>query len=102
MLSGVYTYILFSVYSVFVVVLPFLMRYYLILQLSFVSLFYGKLYSLVVMVLSLTLLQVTETDRGVLLTREEHKEVGEIAEELQKYCVDAPVKCPLIFGGKYI
>lgn len=42
--------------------------------------------------------KVTETDRGVLLTREEHKEIGEIAEELQKYCVDAPVKCPLIFG----
>uniref|UniRef100_A0A803LYS6 Plastid lipid-associated protein/fibrillin conserved domain-containing protein n=1 Tax=Chenopodium quinoa TaxID=63459 RepID=A0A803LYS6_CHEQI len=42
--------------------------------------------------------KVTETDRGVLLTKEEQKEVGEIAEELQKYCVDAPVKCPLIFG----
>uniref|UniRef100_A0A803N1C2 Plastid lipid-associated protein/fibrillin conserved domain-containing protein n=1 Tax=Chenopodium quinoa TaxID=63459 RepID=A0A803N1C2_CHEQI len=41
---------------------------------------------------------VTETDRGVLLTKEEQKEVGEIAEELQKYCVNAPVKCPLIFG----
>ncbi|XP_021729288.1 probable plastid-lipid-associated protein 8, chloroplastic [Chenopodium quinoa] len=42
--------------------------------------------------------KVTETDRGVLLTKEEQKEVGEIAEELQKYCVNAPVKCPLIFG----
>ncbi|KMT17740.1 hypothetical protein BVRB_2g034920 [Beta vulgaris subsp. vulgaris] len=42
--------------------------------------------------------KVTQTDRGVLLTREDHKAVGEIAEELQKYCVDAPVKCPLIFG----
>jgi len=35
----------------------------------------------------------------VKLTRDGHKEVGEIAEELQKYCIDAPVKCPLIFGG---
>ncbi|KAL2926554.1 putative plastid-lipid-associated protein 8 chloroplastic [Bienertia sinuspersici] len=42
--------------------------------------------------------KVSQTDRGVLLTREEHKAVGEIAEEIQNYCVDAPVKCPLIFG----
>ncbi|CAO2817919.1 unnamed protein product [Amaranthus hypochondriacus] len=42
--------------------------------------------------------KVTDSDRGVLLTGDEHKAVGEFAEELQKYCVDAPVKCPLIFG----
>lgn len=42
--------------------------------------------------------KVVQTDRGVKLTRDEHKEVGEIAEELKRYCVDAPVKCPLIFG----
>lgn len=42
--------------------------------------------------------KVIQTDRGVTLTRDEHKEVGEIAEELQGYCVDAPVKSPLIFG----
>uniref|UniRef100_A0A7C9CL66 Plastid lipid-associated protein/fibrillin conserved domain-containing protein n=1 Tax=Opuntia streptacantha TaxID=393608 RepID=A0A7C9CL66_OPUST len=42
--------------------------------------------------------KVIHTDRGVKLTRDGHKEVGEIAEELQKYCIDAPVKCPLIFG----
>ncbi|KAJ7958668.1 Plastid-lipid associated protein PAP / fibrillin family protein [Quillaja saponaria] len=42
--------------------------------------------------------KVTETDRGVLLKKEEHKEVDEMARELQKYCVSEPVKCPLIFG----
>lgn len=44
--------------------------------------------------------QVTGSDRGVLLTEEKHKEVAEVAQELQKYCVNEPVKCPLIFGGK--
>lgn len=61
---------------------------------------YNNLHSLTAMIFC-SLLQVTQTDRGVLLTREDHKAVGEIAEELQKYCVDAPVKCPLIFGGKF-
>ncbi|KAL8144518.1 hypothetical protein V2J09_017550 [Rumex salicifolius] len=42
--------------------------------------------------------KVTGTDRGVSLKSTEHKQVGEIAEELQKFCVDEPVKCPLIFG----
>ncbi|KAL6954131.1 putative plastid-lipid-associated protein 8, chloroplastic, partial [Sarracenia purpurea var. burkii] len=42
--------------------------------------------------------KVTETDRGVLLTRDEHKKVAEIAQELRTFCVDKPVKCPLIFG----
>ncbi|KAF8400203.1 hypothetical protein HHK36_013499 [Tetracentron sinense] len=42
--------------------------------------------------------RVTKTDRGVLLTQEGHKEVAEVAQQLQKYCVDKPVKCPLIFG----
>lgn len=44
--------------------------------------------------------QVIQTDRGVSLKKEEHKEVAAVAEELQKYCVNEPVKCPLIFGGK--
>ncbi|XP_026454255.1 probable plastid-lipid-associated protein 8, chloroplastic [Papaver somniferum] len=42
--------------------------------------------------------KVTGTDRGVSLTKEGHKEVAEVAQKLQKYCVDEPVKCPLIFG----
>ncbi|XP_077238515.1 plastid-lipid associated protein PAP / fibrillin family protein [Tasmannia lanceolata] len=42
--------------------------------------------------------KVKETDRGVLLTKEGHKEVAEVAQQLAKYCVDEPVKCPLIFG----
>ncbi|KAG2691669.1 hypothetical protein I3843_08G018800 [Carya illinoinensis] len=42
--------------------------------------------------------KVTQTDRGVLLKNEEHKEVAAVAEESQKYCVNEPVKCRLIFG----
>ncbi|GAB4836884.1 Probable plastid-lipid-associated protein 8, chloroplastic [Ancistrocladus abbreviatus] len=42
--------------------------------------------------------KVSQSDRGVLLSGDQHKEVAEIAQELQKYCIDAPVKCPLIFG----
>ncbi|CAI0376476.1 unnamed protein product [Linum tenue] len=42
--------------------------------------------------------KVSETDRGVSLKKEEHAAVGEVAGELQKYCVPEPVKCPLIFG----
>ncbi|XP_047322204.1 probable plastid-lipid-associated protein 8, chloroplastic [Impatiens glandulifera] len=42
--------------------------------------------------------KVSESDRGVTLTRDQHKEVDEISKELQSYCVDEPVKCPLIFG----
>ncbi|QCD99604.1 probable plastid-lipid-associated protein 8, chloroplastic [Vigna unguiculata] len=42
--------------------------------------------------------KVVQTDGGVLLKNEEHKEVAEVAQELQKYCVSEPVKCPLIFG----
>lgn len=45
-------------------------------------------------------LQVLETDGGVSLKPEEHKEVTEVATELQKYCISEPVKSPLIFGGK--
>lgn len=41
-----------------------------------------------------------QTDRGVLLTRDEHQKVAEVADALQSFCVDEPVKCPLIFGGK--
>ncbi|XP_043713907.1 probable plastid-lipid-associated protein 8, chloroplastic [Telopea speciosissima] len=42
--------------------------------------------------------KVTETDRGVLLPKEGHREVAEVAQQLKEYCVDEPVKCPLIFG----
>ncbi|KAL9442749.1 hypothetical protein AB3S75_016174 [Citrus x aurantiifolia] len=42
--------------------------------------------------------KVNQSDGGVSLTKEEHKEVADVAQELQKYCVEAPVKCPLIFG----
>ncbi|KAK4277093.1 hypothetical protein QN277_015144 [Acacia crassicarpa] len=42
--------------------------------------------------------KVMQTDGGVLLKDEEHKDVAEVAQELQKYCVSEPVKCPLIFG----
>ncbi|MCL7035356.1 hypothetical protein MKW94_016431 [Papaver nudicaule] len=42
--------------------------------------------------------KVTGTDRGVSLTKEGHKEVAEIAQKLREYCVEEPVKCPLIFG----
>ncbi|XVF48152.1 hypothetical protein PTKIN_Ptkin03bG0168300 [Pterospermum kingtungense] len=43
--------------------------------------------------------KVMQTDGGVSLTQKEHEEVAQVANELQKYCVDEPVKCPLIFGG---
>ncbi|KAI4337400.1 hypothetical protein L6164_015824 [Bauhinia variegata] len=42
--------------------------------------------------------KVSLTDRGVLLKKEEHKDVADVAQELKAYCVDEPVKCPLIFG----
>ncbi|KAJ3693467.1 hypothetical protein LUZ60_008947 [Juncus effusus] len=42
--------------------------------------------------------KVNGTDRGVTLTKEGHQEVADVAVQLSKYCVDAPVKCPLIFG----
>lgn len=42
--------------------------------------------------------KVTGTDRGVVLPKEGHKEVADIAKQLGNYCVDQPVKCPLIFG----
>ncbi|EYU22076.1 hypothetical protein ABFS82_01G042500 [Erythranthe guttata] len=42
--------------------------------------------------------KVVQTDRGVLLTKEEHQKVADVADELQSFCVDEPVKCPLIFG----
>ncbi|KAK6927785.1 Plastid lipid-associated protein/fibrillin conserved domain [Dillenia turbinata] len=42
--------------------------------------------------------KVTQTDGGVSLNKVGHKEVAEMAQELHKYCVDEPVKCPLIFG----
>lgn len=45
---------------------------------------------------------MVQTDRGVLLKREEHQKVAELANELQKFCVDEPVKCPLIFGGEHL
>lgn len=45
--------------------------------------------------------QVTGSDRGIDLTSEQHREVASVAEELKKYCVSEPVKCPLIFGGNF-
>nr|GMD04713.1 probable plastid-lipid-associated protein 8, chloroplastic [Ipomoea batatas] len=42
--------------------------------------------------------KVVQTDRGVLLTTEEHGKVAEMASDLESFCVDEPVKCPLIFG----
>jgi hypothetical protein len=44
--------------------------------------------------------QVKGTDRGVLLPKDGHQEVAEVALQLGKYCIDDPVKSPLIFGGK--
>ncbi|KAI7979856.1 hypothetical protein LOK49_Contig233G00002 [Camellia lanceoleosa] len=41
---------------------------------------------------------VTQIDRGVLLARDEHNKVAEVAQELGRFCIDEPVKCPLIFG----
>ncbi|XP_021832398.1 probable plastid-lipid-associated protein 8, chloroplastic isoform X2 [Prunus avium] len=43
--------------------------------------------------------QVSHSDRGVLLKKEEEEKVAEVAEKLQSYCVSEPVKCPLIFGA---
>ncbi|KAK1290675.1 Oxysterol-binding protein-related protein 4C [Acorus calamus] len=42
--------------------------------------------------------KVEGTDRGVRLAEEGHREVDELANRLKKFCVDDPVKCPLIFG----
>ncbi|KAG8491117.1 hypothetical protein CXB51_014292 [Gossypium anomalum] len=42
--------------------------------------------------------KVIQTDGGVSLTTKQHQEVAQVANELNKYCVDEPVKCPLIFG----
>ncbi|KAG0491307.1 hypothetical protein HPP92_004259 [Vanilla planifolia] len=42
--------------------------------------------------------KVKGTDRGVLLSKDGHKEVADIAQKLRSYCVSEPVKCPLIFG----
>ncbi|KAF1002937.1 putative plastid-lipid-associated protein 8, chloroplastic [Apium graveolens] len=42
--------------------------------------------------------KVVQTDRGVTLKKDEHKKVAELAKALQEFCVDEPVKCPLIFG----
>ncbi|XAR69626.1 hypothetical protein NMG60_11001302 [Bertholletia excelsa] len=42
--------------------------------------------------------KVSQTDRGVLLARDEHLNVAKLAQELQEFCVNEPVKSPLIFG----
>ncbi|XP_020676144.1 probable plastid-lipid-associated protein 8, chloroplastic isoform X1 [Dendrobium catenatum] len=47
---------------------------------------------------STILSKVKGTDRGVLLSKDGHREVSDVAQKLQKYCVSEPVKCPLIFG----
>jgi hypothetical protein len=36
----------------------------------------------------------------VLLPKEGHEEVADVALQLAKYCIDEPVKSPLIFGGE--
>ncbi|KAI4379730.1 hypothetical protein MLD38_005987 [Melastoma candidum] len=42
--------------------------------------------------------KVLRTNGGVLLKKEEHEEVARVARELQEFCVEEPVKNPLIFG----
>ncbi|VFQ60429.1 unnamed protein product [Cuscuta campestris] len=42
--------------------------------------------------------KVLESDRGVLLAREDHIKVAEMVRELERFCVEKPVNCPLIFG----
>ncbi|CAN6240811.1 unnamed protein product [Urochloa humidicola] len=42
--------------------------------------------------------KVKGTDRGVLLPKDGHQEVTDVALQLGKYCIDEPVKSPLIFG----
>ncbi|CAN6250059.1 unnamed protein product [Urochloa humidicola] len=42
--------------------------------------------------------KVKGTDRGVLLPKDGHQEVADVALQLGKYCIDEPVKSPLIFG----
>lgn len=42
--------------------------------------------------------KVVGTDRGVLLTKDGHEKVAKTADQLRQYCLDEPVKCPLIFG----
>ncbi|KAJ0984168.1 hypothetical protein J5N97_002524 [Dioscorea zingiberensis] len=42
--------------------------------------------------------KVKGTDRGILLSKDGHNEVAAVAQQLHNYCVDEPVKCPLIFG----
>ncbi|KAF8035020.1 hypothetical protein BT93_C1137 [Corymbia citriodora subsp. variegata] len=44
------------------------------------------------------LAKVLQSDGGVSLEKEEHAQVAEVVQELQKYCVSEPVKSPLIFG----
>ncbi|OEL18450.1 putative plastid-lipid-associated protein 8, chloroplastic [Dichanthelium oligosanthes] len=43
--------------------------------------------------------KVKGTDRGVLLPKDGHQEVADVALQLGKYCIDEPVESPLIFGG---
>ncbi|KAL6652070.1 hypothetical protein ACP70R_010995 [Stipagrostis hirtigluma subsp. patula] len=42
--------------------------------------------------------KVKGTDRGVLLPKDGHQEVADVALQLGKYCINEPVKSPLIFG----
>jgi hypothetical protein len=51
------------------------------------------------LIFAISCVKVKGTDRGVKLTKEGHQEVADVALQLAKFCVDAPVKCPLIFGG---
>ena len=38
----------------------------------------------------------------MLLPKEGHEEVADAAAQLGKYCIDEPVKSPLIFGGEFL
>ncbi|ERN12488.1 probable plastid-lipid-associated protein 8, chloroplastic [Amborella trichopoda] len=42
--------------------------------------------------------KVVNTDRGVMLAKDDHKNVAELAQKLGEFCVSQPVKNPLIFG----
>ncbi|KAG6474647.1 probable plastid-lipid-associated protein 8, chloroplastic [Zingiber officinale] len=42
--------------------------------------------------------KVKGTDGGIALSSDGHKEVSNVADQLAGYCVDEPVKSPLIFG----
>eukprot|EP01018_Ginkgo_biloba_P027186 Gb_00384 [translate_table: standard] len=44
------------------------------------------------------LARVEGTDRGAMLSKEEHKKVAETVSQLEQFCIPEPLKSPLIFG----